>query len=250
MPCDVWRNKLDAYQDGELPAQETRDLETHLGGCVSCATALRESVKLRRKIQVAGRRYVASPEFRLRVLANAAPQRRWSGFWKTAPMAALAALVIAASFLLYRSIEEDRRNQALTELVDLHVVTLASANPLDVVSSDRHTVKPWFQGRIPFTFNLPELAGTGFQLNGARVSYFRQSPGAQLIFQKDKHQISVFVFPDSPSSRGLPEQQLLDKVQFHIQSWTSAGLRFFVVGDIEPNDIRELSNLMQHANHS
>jgi anti-sigma factor RsiW len=250
MPCEVWRDKLDPYQDGELPAQEMRDLEAHLDGCASCATALRESAKLRRNIQVAGRRYVASPEFRLRVLANAAPKNRWSGFWKTAPMAALAALVIAASLLLYRSKEEDRRNQTLSELVDLHVSTLASSNPVDVASSDRHTVKPWFQGRIPFTFNVPELAGTGFQLNGARVSYFRQAPGAQLIFQKNQHRISVFVFPDSPSSQGLPEQQLLNKVQFHVQSWTSAGLRFFVVGDIEPNDIRELSNLMQQANHS
>ena len=250
MSCDVWRNKLDAYQDGELPSQETRDLESHLGECSSCATALREDVKLRRNLKAAGRRYIASPEFRLRVLQSAIPKRRWAGFWKAAPLAAMAAVVIAAGLLLYSSKQQESRNQTLSELVDLHVATLASAKPLDVVSSDRHTVKPWFQGRIPFTFNVPELAGTGFQLNGARLSYFRQSPGAHLIFEKNKHQISVFIFQDLASSQVLPEQQLFAKVQFHVESWTSAGLRFFVVGDIESNDIRAISTLMQQANHS
>ena len=81
------------------------------------------------------------------------------------------------------------------------MATLASANPVDVISTDRHTVKPWFEGKIPFTFNLPELEGSPFALVGGRVSYLNQSPGAELIFRVRQHQISVFIFQE----RGFTE---------------------------------------------
>ena len=76
-------------------------------------------------------------------------------------------------------------------MADLHVSDLASANPYDVVSSDRHTVKPWFQGKIPFAFNLPEFAGTEFTLLGGRLVYLHQQPAAQLVVGVGKHRISV-----------------------------------------------------------
>lgn len=81
----------------------------------------------------------------------------------------------------------------LSEVADLHIATLASANPIDVVSTDRHTVKPWFAGKIPFTFNLPELQNSPFTLLGAKVSYLNQSPGAHSIARA-----SIF-FTNSPS---------------------------------------------------
>src|SRR5258708_16158579 len=88
------------------------------------------------------------------------------------------------------------RDQVFSEIADLHVATLASASPVDVISTDRHTVKPWFQGKIPFTFNLPELQGTDFTLVGGRVTYLAQSAGAQLIYRLRQHEISVFIFQD------------------------------------------------------
>jgi anti-sigma factor RsiW len=82
------------------------------------------------------------------------------------------------------------------------VATIASANPVDVVSTDRHTVKPWFAGKIPFTFNLPDLQGSAFTLVGGRVSYLRQSPGAELIFKIRQHQVSVFIFQEKDLGGG------------------------------------------------
>ena len=87
-----------------------------------------------------------------------------------------------------------------SEIADLHVATLASSSPVDVISTDRHTVKPWFQGKIPIAFNLPELENSEFSLLGGRMTYLDQTPGAHLIYDMRKHHISVFVFQE----RSLP----------------------------------------------
>ena len=81
------------------------------------------------------------------------------------------------------------RQQALAQLLDLHVATTASSNPVDVLSTDRHTVKPWFQGKLPYAFNLPEFQDTPFKLIGGKLVYFRHTAGAQLLVELRKHQI-------------------------------------------------------------
>src|SRR5207244_13446718 len=92
------------------------------------------------------------------------------------------------------------RDQVFSEIADLHVSTLASSSPVNVISTDRHTVKPWFQGKIAFVFNLPELQNSEFSLLGGRMTYLEQTPGAHLIYDARKHHISVFVFQE----RSLP----------------------------------------------
>jgi anti-sigma factor RsiW len=125
---------------------------------------------------------------------------------------------------------------------------MASANPIDVASSDRHTVKPWFQGKIPFSFNLPELQNSEFTLIGGRVAYLNQTPGAQLIYQIRQHRISVFVFQD----RALPDALASDsrvrqQLSFNQKTFDEGGLRFFLVGDSSPDDISRLAELLQKA---
>jgi anti-sigma factor RsiW len=130
------------------------------------------------------------------------------------------------------------------ELADLHVATLASANPVDVVSSDRHSVKPWFAGKIPFSFNLPEFQGSQFELVGGRVSYLEQSPGAQLLFRVRKHQISVFIFQAKALPLGFASAGEMDARSFHLERWQRDGLQYFAIGDAAPEDLRALSDLL------
>ena len=142
-----------------------------------------------------------------------------------------------------------RRANAFAEVADLHVNTLASANPLDVISTDRHTVKPWFQGRIPFSFNVPELAGTDFSLLGGKLVYLHQQPGAQLIFAMKQHKISVFIFQNSPTlSPLLVDSKTLNRNSFNIETWQSHDLRFFIIGDADPAGIEKLVQLLKQAN--
>jgi anti-sigma factor RsiW len=161
-------------------------------------------------------------------------------------------LLISLAVNFYVGREVSRRQRVYSELADLHVAALASAAPVDVVSTDRHTVKPWFQGKIPFTFNLPELQGTEFTLLGGRVTYLAQTPGAHLIYQVRKHEISVFIFQDlSSEDRGEAPASApsgpLRALSFNVENWTQNGLRYFVISDVSSEDIQTLSKLLRDA---
>ena len=246
MACEEWRGKIDLYLDGELAAVEANAVGIHLRGCTACAAQTLESVQLKRALHFAGKRYEPSPQLRNKIAKSIAVKSRPGfGWWKLGAVA--AAILLVASGVLYSHLgrENARQQRIYSELADLHVATLASSAPVDVISSDRHTVKPWFQGKVPFTFNLPELQGTQFSLLGGRVTYLQQTPGAHLIYQARKHEVSVFIFPER-SSPSLPSGQA-NELTFNVETWTQNGLRYFVLGDASPNDIQALSRLLQDA---
>jgi anti-sigma factor RsiW len=242
--------QLETYLDGELSADEMQALDAHLRTCSVCAATVLNRLQTKRAVHIAGKRYGPSPEFRERVRRSVAnksrrsPVRLWFGATATVALLLIAAFVTVS----VRQQQLDGR-QTFSELADLHVATLASANPVDVVSTDRHTVKPWFQGKIPFTFNLPELQNSDFALLGGRVTYLSQTPGAELVYQIRKHQISVFIFQDtdrmSGSNFGSHKAQ-----SFNIESWSQDGLRYFVIGDASSDDIRNLSGMFKKAAQS
>ena len=249
MAFDEWRVKLDRYIDGELPSSEAGALAAHVRGCSDCAVAMLERVQLKRSVQMAGKRYAPSEEFRSRIAkqVSAKPKRGIIRKWRLALIPAFALLIVALLLTSYVERGRTARRRVYSELADLHVATLASPTPEDVLSTDRHTVKPWFQGKIPFTFNLPELAGSNFTLLGGRVFYLEQVSGAHLIYQVRKHEISVFILPDRAGDLKRMSSGMADVLSFQIDSWTQNGLRYFVVGDTNADDIRALSKLLQDA---
>src|SRR5579859_7195611 len=168
MGCDHWTEKLDTYLDGELTAAEARAVAEHLRGCAACGADALRRVQQKRAIRDAGQRFAPDPAFRARIEKSLAPRQSLLGTRLWLPILAISVgvLVPGAMFLTLRRSQQ----QLIGELVDQHVATLASANPVDVISTDRHTVKPWFAGKIPFTFNLPELEGSPFALIGGKVS--------------------------------------------------------------------------------
>ncbi len=138
-------------------------------------------------------------------------------------------------------------DQVFSEIADLHVATLASSSPVDVISTDRHTVKPWFQGKIPFAFDLPELQNSEFSLLGGRMTYLDQTPGAHLIYDVRKHHISVFVFQDRSLRLPAGLDGILSRrrdVSFNMETWSQGGLRYFVVGDASAADIDESGEIV------
>jgi anti-sigma factor RsiW len=137
------------------------------------------------------------------------------------------------------------REQAVAELVDLHVTALAGTNPVDVASTDRHTVKPWFQGRLPFTFNLPDLGNSGYQLLGGRMANYQHSPAAQLIYTLRKHELSVLIFQDGNSASQGPATS--HENGFTIESWSRGGLRYGIVSDAGSTDVHALGELLRGA---
>jgi anti-sigma factor RsiW len=249
MPCDTWRAKVDVYVDGELATADAAAFGAHVRTCLECSNAVLERTMLKRSVALAGKRYVANAQLRDKIAkAVVVKKSRETGWhWRMIAVPALLALCIAVAASFYMRNESAQRQRVYSEIADLHVATLASATPVDVVSTDRHTVKPWFQGKIPFAFNLPALQGTDFTLLGGRVTYLAQTPGAQLIYQLRKHEISVFIFQERGAnisgSPSIPAQNL----SFNITSWTQNGLRYFVIGDAGPGDIAALAKLLRDA---
>ena len=247
--ADTWTPKLDVYLDGELSSSEMQALDAHVRACSECAADVLSRVQLRRATQTAGRRFQPSAEFRQRIHQSIAPGRARSS-WRTWLVAAatVCVLLVAGLIATYAGQSAQQRAQTFSEVADLHVATLASSSPVDVVSTDRHTVKPWFQGKIPFTFNLPELQNSDFILIGGRMTYLGQTPGAHLIYQVRKHQISVFIFQDRDIDRGLSSASGPEKASsFNLQTWRQDELRFFVIGDAAPEDIAKLAELLKAA---
>src|SRR5579864_2364933 len=198
MACERWSDKLDAYIDGELSLPEANELGKHLRECSGCAALALERVQMKRSVADAGKYFEASSEFRKKIEVRVHKSSKKTNIrgWQIVALPAALVLIISLAMGLYVNREKAKRQRVYGELADLHVATLASATPADVLSSDKHTVKPWFQGKIPFTFNLPELEGTEFELVGGRIAYMGQSPGAQLIYRLRKHELSVFIFQD------------------------------------------------------
>jgi anti-sigma factor RsiW len=247
---DAWQPKLDLYLDCELSAEEMHAMDAHLRECPVCSGDALRRLQLKRATRVAGQRYTPSAEFRQRVQRQVASKARTRRLWVWAPVLATAVILLAAVITVERWYESSRSQQVLTELADLHVSDLASATPVDVVSSDRHTVKPWFQGKLPFTFDLPELQATGYTLVGGRIEYLEHEAGAHLLFNVGAHRVSVFIFRERPElERSFASRDSDHRVlSFHVESWASGGLRYFVVGDASPEAIQGLCHLLKQAN--
>src|SRR5271167_1689937 len=248
MVCESWKGNLDTYLDNELPEEEMRTFDAHVRGCTSCSADALARVQMKRTVQVAGKRFTPSAEFRRRMQQSIAPkpQRSFRLGWILA--AAAAAILVAGALTSTYLGNRSSRDHVYSEIADLHVATLASASPVDVISTDRHTVKPWFQGKIPFAFNLPELQNSEFTLLGGRVTYLDQAPGAELIYQIRKHQISVFIFSARQVDRALsPDSGGQKRLSFSMESWDQEGLRYFVIGDASRDDIHNLAELFKQA---
>src|ERR1700685_1658901 len=245
MVCESWKAQLDTYLDGEVPEEEMRTFDAHVRSCPSCSADALTRVQMKRAIRAAGRRYTPSAEFRKRMQQKIASKARRSfDLGWTLAAAATIILVVGALTSAYLGTRAGS-DQVFSEIADLHVATLASSSPVDVISTDRHTVKPWFQGKIPFAFNLPELQNTEFTLLGGRMTYLEQTPGAHLIYDIRKHHISVLVFQERSLPPTLGENPVSKKQPFNMETWSQGGFRYFVIGDASAADIDSLAKLFK-----
>jgi anti-sigma factor RsiW len=242
MACAAWDSSLDRYLDGELPDAEIAALEAHLSGCAPCAAEALRRREFQLGIREAGAELRASPAFRARIERTV--RRGWPDARATLRLLPLAAaLLVAAGLLALRGARSPAGDLGLREAVDLHVTALASTVPLDVLSSDSHTVKPWFEGKLPFTFDLPDFSGSPFELLGGRVVYLDQAPAAQLLLRMRRHRISVFVLKER---EGLADKTPREATRsFRVTSFADRGLRFIAVADTGPEELEELARRLR-----
>ena len=233
---------LSAFVDGELPEGEQEAIQQHLAGCHVCALRVLSATELKAATARAGRRFAPPPETLARLTAQLHREPRGSvrihSTRRVAWASLAAAMVLAVSLIGWRQLHET--NTLAAELLDQHLATLSSAATPQVISTDRHTVKPWFQGRLPFSFNLPDTRALppDTTLKGADLAYLNGQPAALLLFTIHKHQVSVFLTQRS----GGPNLVALPGVRsgFTIHSAATHDLQIVAVSDVNPVDLDAL----------
>jgi anti-sigma factor RsiW len=247
---------LTALADGELTGDQFVHVNEHLAGCPQCtSSALAESL-LKSATGRAGQRYAPPPHLRERLKRMAAqeaspqgsaprPARSFNSYaWV---MAAALLLLCISLFVVERSMRRADADFAglVAEACDQHIATLAVNSPPEVISSDRHTVKPWFQGKLPFSFNLPQNLPGDTTLNGANLTYLHSQATAQLLYSIGKHRVSVFVQQrtDAAVANGL----VLNHTGFHVTGFRTADLEVVAVSDVEPARLSDLVSLIEQA---
>jgi anti-sigma factor RsiW len=247
MDCDIWQDKIDAFVDDELSASEMREIEAHLRSCPACSAETVARQRLKAETRATGTRFEPSAGFRAKIAKQVSGTQKRNWAWWPAVIGVAAALVFAV--VVGQAWERQRvQREMVAQLVDQHVATMASANQVDVISTDQHTVKPWFNGKVPFSVDIPNLENTPYTLIGGKLVYFQQAPAAQLVFAIRKHKISVFMFRDHGNTASLGEQTSPEKRNgFQMQSWSEDGLRYVAVSDVNADDVRKLCEMLKAA---
>lgn len=238
-----WREKIGLYVDGELEPSAEQAVAGHLQSCADCSSAVLEQEALKKAVRIAGKRFTAPPELYASIQRQMIPKKS-TGLWFKASALAASAVLLAVIAFAWMS-RPSASSATVAQLIDQHVTMLASANPVDVISSDRHTVKPWYQGKLPFTFTPPELAkDSPFTLIGGKLVYAQHTPGAELVYQVRQHKMSVFIF-QARDVRGGPSA---GNQAFVVNGWQQGGLQYYIVTDAAREDSDRLRTLLEDAN--
>lgn len=236
---------LQAELDGELDAAEAAALAEHRAGCAVCAQAHAAMLAARQAVRGASY-HRATPQLRDALMARLRAPRPQAARSRAMPWRVLASFgagaALAAAIIL--TVLPAGRQGVVAELVDDHVRALQPGHLLDVVSTDQHTVKPWFDGRLDFSPPVKDLARKGFPLIGGRLDYLHGRDVAVLVYSHGKHLVELFVWPASGAG-GEPARA--DRHGYHVIHWTVGGMSLSAVSDVEPEALGQFVRDWQQA---
>jgi anti-sigma factor RsiW len=246
MNCSECQPLLEAYADGELDLVRHVELEAHLKGCPACAGRLEAIAARQARIRDSVPRFAAPPQLRrniqaaLRAEARKAARQKPIPFpvawrqWNLAGLAASVAVALTVGFAWGN--HRTRTASMLDEAFADHVRSLQADHLMDVASTDRHTVKPWFAGKLDFAPPIVDLADIGYPLAGGRLEQIANRPAAALVFRRRLHAINVFVWP---ATGYTPVPGSASRNGYSAQGWTQGGFNFLAVSEIPGGDLEQ-----------
>ena len=249
MTCDEARPLMHAYVDSEVDVVKSLEIEAHLSGCVACAyeeaglralhTALGNSAlyheapaPLEQQVRAAlrdARRAESGGGFAL---------RRYS--WVGAAAAAVLFVAIVFKGVLPPGLSAGELTTR--EVVDDHLRSLTGNHLTDVLSSNQHTVKPWFDGRLNFTPPVEDLSPQGFPLVGGRLDYLDNHPVAAVVYRRRQHIINLFILPAEHAADTLPASQV--RGGYNIVHWTKSGMTYWAVSSVSAAELGKFAELV------
>ena len=247
MNCQNTQDLLNAFADGELDLVNQLQIEEHLKSCADCALAFDNLDALKAATSEDTLYYRASPDLRNRIKASlvANESTRQASFWRFSwiPALATAAAIVVLLFLfLPRGSSSD--DLLANEMVSSHVRSMMANHLTDVPSSDQHTVKPWFDGKLDFAPPVVDLAAQGFPLIGGRLDYALNRPVAALVYQRRQHFINLFVFPSADNiDAGI---KMAVRQGYNLIHWSRSGMTFWAVSDLNLSELQEFAQDIQN----
>ena len=266
MQCDKACELIGPAQDGELAGEDVRALKAHLEACPSCAAQASDLARIRQQLREAGReRAPAGLAVLVRsALADAAQEnatadglpvhpikinaepRTFASRWTASLLARAAGIVLVCGLsalfaaLVTRGQMQDAR--LTQDVATAHIRSLLQETQVQIASSDQHTVKPWFTGRVEFVPNIKDLSADGFPLVGGRLDYIGERRVSAAVYRRRQHVITVFMWPTDGSEQ--QDMRIVAHKGYSIVSWARAGLAYSAVSDLNSGELRQLQSLL------
>jgi anti-sigma factor RsiW len=247
--CQEAHSLMHPYLDGELDLVRSLEIEAHLKDCQTCAQAYNELRILHSAVSDTTLRFEPPAALRSRVrsavrdeseVTNRSSRLTWR--WMIPVMTGVV-LIVALSFLALQN-RPSTSDLIAQEIVSSHVRSLMEKHLTDVPSSDQHTVKPWFDGRLDFSPPVKDLAAAGYSLVGGRLDYIGNRPVAALVYQHRQHYINVFVWPSAGASDA--SGRALVRQGYNLINWTNSGMNYWATSDLNLAELQEFVQLLQN----
>ena len=239
--------------DNEVDPTQSADLEEHLAACADCQAFVDDQRTVKNLLQQGNFRFSVPPGFYQQVRKSLEPLPKkslwfWLGaghrLWQATAMVAIAAtviLAIALGVVLHKGSVASPAAIAQNEVVDNHIRSLLMNHLADVASTDQHTVKPWFIGKLDFSPKVVDLSEKGFPLVGGRLDYMDGQTVAALIYKHRQHVINVFTYPHADSAALTVSEQR----GYHIVHWADSGMEYWLISDVNAAELQQLAELLK-----
>ena len=251
MACNDKQNLLHAYLDGELDVAHNLEFENHLKSCVECSRDFETQQAVRKSLHAANL-YERAPEtlrakLRAQLPRELPPQPVSTQRRPVIEWLAVAAAIVIAILLGARMIPDiggrQQSNLLAEQIVASHIRSLQPGHLFDVQSTDQHTVKPWFDGKLDFAPPVLDLAAQGFPLVGGRLDYLDRRNVAALVYQRQKHFINVFIWPSELKAAEVREVRTVRG--YNVVFWQRGGMNFCAVSDLNSAELAQFARLLQ-----
>jgi anti-sigma factor RsiW len=242
MNCHDAQSLMHGYLDGELDLGGSLQCEQHLRECSACAKAVAEQQTLQAALKADTLYYRAPENLRERLRSTLRKQGgpRAARFpWRLVAAAACVVFFMGLGFVLAQfTLAPAARERLTQEVASAHIRSLQAEHIVDVLSSDRHTVKPWFNGKLDFAPLTRDLSQHGFSLVGGRLDYINGRTVAAVVYRRREHLINVFIWPEAGNEEGEIRREALQGYQ--LVHWSRNGMQHWVVSDLDPGQLNEL----------